>query len=106
MLKDRLSKTRGWQFHKWLFGPEKYSGLSRNGPLSTRVNPNTLRIRFDGQNSIFESGKTKLQIQKYSDSCGRDLRDTSTMLKIQRWRSKGQNHDNNTQFKDGLRVGG
>ena len=32
MLKDRLSKTSGWQFHKWLFGPEKFSGLSRNGP--------------------------------------------------------------------------
>ena len=22
-LKDRLSKTSGWQFHEWLFGPEK-----------------------------------------------------------------------------------
>ena len=25
MLKDRLSKTSGWQFHKWLFGPETFS---------------------------------------------------------------------------------
>ena len=33
-LKDRLSKTSGWQFHKRLFGPEKFSGLSRNGPLA------------------------------------------------------------------------
>ena len=33
MLKGRLSKTSGWQFHKWLFGPEKFSGLSRNVPL-------------------------------------------------------------------------
>ena len=32
MLKGRLSKTSGSQFHKWLFGPEKFSGLSRNGP--------------------------------------------------------------------------
>ena len=32
MFKDRLSKTSGWQFHKWLFGPEKFSGLSRNEP--------------------------------------------------------------------------
>ena len=32
MLKDRLSITGGWQFHKWLFGPEMFSGLSRNGP--------------------------------------------------------------------------
>ena len=34
MLKDWLSKTSGWQFHKWLFGPEKFSGLSRNRPLA------------------------------------------------------------------------
>ena len=33
MLKDRLSKTSGRQFHRWLFGPGKFSGLSRNGPL-------------------------------------------------------------------------
>ena len=32
MLKDRLSKTNGWQFYKWLFGPETFSGLSRNRP--------------------------------------------------------------------------
>ena len=32
MLKDRLFKTSGWQFHKWLFGPKTFSGLSRNGP--------------------------------------------------------------------------
>ena len=25
------------QFHKWLFGPEKFSGLSRNGPQSPVV---------------------------------------------------------------------
>ena len=27
MSKDRLSKTSGCQFHKWLFGPERISGL-------------------------------------------------------------------------------
>ena len=31
MLKDLLSKTRAWQVHKRLFGPETFSGLSRNG---------------------------------------------------------------------------
>ena len=31
-LKGGLSKTSGWQFHKWLFGPKKFSGHSRNGP--------------------------------------------------------------------------
>ena len=34
MLKDRISKTSGWQFQTCLFGPEKFSGLSRNGPLA------------------------------------------------------------------------
>ena len=33
MLQDRLSWTSGWPVHKWLFGTEKFSGLSRNGPL-------------------------------------------------------------------------
>ena len=37
MLKDRLSKTSGWQFYKWLFGPKKLSGLFRNGPQLTPV---------------------------------------------------------------------
>ena len=32
MVKDRLSKTSGCQFHKLLLAPEKLSGLSRNGP--------------------------------------------------------------------------
>ena len=53
------------------------------GALGTRVNPdiigcvwtgefdlNTLRV--DGE--IFESGKKKLRIQKYPDTCGRGLR--------------------------------
>ena len=35
MIKDQLFKTRRLQFDKWLFGPEKFSGLSRNRPLST-----------------------------------------------------------------------
>ena len=35
MLKGRLSKTSVWQFHKWLSGSEKFSGLSRNGPLDS-----------------------------------------------------------------------
>ena len=35
-MKDRPCKTSGWQFHSWLFGPEKVSGLSGNG-LQVRV---------------------------------------------------------------------
>ena len=31
--KDRLSRTSGSQFYEWLFGPEKFSGRSRHGPL-------------------------------------------------------------------------
>ena len=35
MLKVRISKTSGWQFRKWLFRPEKFSGLSRSGPQAS-----------------------------------------------------------------------
>ena len=37
MLKDRLSKTSGWQFHKWLFGPEKLSGPNYVGTFEKRA---------------------------------------------------------------------
>ena len=51
--------------------------------LGTRVNPYTIgcmwtgefdlnTLRVDGE--IFESGKKKLRIQKYLDTCGRGLR--------------------------------
>ena len=42
MLKDRPSKISGWQFLKWLFGPEEFSGLSRNGPLDPIAAPKYL----------------------------------------------------------------
>ena len=45
MLKDRLSKTSGWQFHKWLSGSEKFSGLSRNGPRAPGVQTMDSAIR-------------------------------------------------------------
>ena len=32
-LKGQLFKTSGLQIDNWLFGPEKFSGLSRNRPL-------------------------------------------------------------------------
>ena len=32
MLKGRLSKTSSWQFHKWLFGPKRFSGPREVGP--------------------------------------------------------------------------
>ena len=43
------------------------------------MNPDTFRIRFDLNTirvdvDIFESGKKKLRIQKYLDTCGRGLR--------------------------------
>ena len=37
MSKDWLSKTSGCQFHKWLFRPEKFSGLLRNEPQASVV---------------------------------------------------------------------
>ena len=27
----------GSEFHEWLFGPEKFSGFSRNGPQACKV---------------------------------------------------------------------
>ena len=37
MLKDQRFKTSGLQFDNWLFGPEKFSGLSRDRPLGPVV---------------------------------------------------------------------
>ena len=31
--KDQLCRVRGSEFHKWLFGPEKFLGFSRNETL-------------------------------------------------------------------------
>ena len=42
------------------------------GVLRTRVNPDTCQIRVYVE--IFESGKKKLRIKKYPDTCGRGLR--------------------------------
>ena len=30
--KDQLYRISGSEFYEWLFEPEKFSGLSRNGP--------------------------------------------------------------------------
>ena len=59
------------------------------GALGTRVNPDTIgcvwtgefdlnTLRVDGE--IFESGKKKLRIQKYPDTCGRGLNIQPTNL--------------------------
>ena len=34
--KDQLYRISRSEFYEWLFGPEKFSGLSRNGPLIDR----------------------------------------------------------------------
>ena len=33
MLKGKLFETGRLKFDKWLFGPEEFSGISRNSPL-------------------------------------------------------------------------
>ena len=35
VVKCQLFRISGSRFLKWLFGPEKFTGLSRNGPLAT-----------------------------------------------------------------------
>ena len=37
MWKDKLHRISRLEFYEWLFGPEKLSGLSRNGPLAPDV---------------------------------------------------------------------
>ena len=53
------------------------------GALGTGVNPDTIGCVWTGEfdlntlrvdSEIFESGKEKLRIQKYPDTCGRGLR--------------------------------
>ena len=45
MLKDQLSKTSGWQLHKWFCGPAISSGISINEPLLTDVSIGFARDR-------------------------------------------------------------
>ena len=54
MLKDRLSITSGWQFHKWLFGPEKFSGLT--GPRFGSQSLRHMWVEFVG--SLLSSERT------------------------------------------------
>ena len=60
------------------------------GALGTRVNPDTIgcvwtgefdfnTLRVDGE--ICESGKEKLRIKKYPDTCGRGLKGANGMRK-------------------------
>ena len=35
--KDQLYRISGSEFHEWLFGPEKFLGHLRNGPLMTKL---------------------------------------------------------------------
>ena len=42
---DQLHRISGSEFYKWLFGPEKFSGLSRNGPLEQYTRRECVEIR-------------------------------------------------------------
>ena len=43
--KDQLHRICRSEFYEWLFGPEKFSGLSRNGPLSRTDEPWPLQCK-------------------------------------------------------------
>ena len=70
---------------KFLYGASSEDLLlykSIQGALVTRVSPDTIRCAWTGQvdlntlrmdGEIFKTGKKKLQIQKYPDTCGRGL---------------------------------
>ena len=70
-----------WKAYHAPYDPCSVAKIPR-GFLDTRVNPDTCRIRMDGRGransiwtrirvdvEIFESGKKKLQVQKYPDTC-------------------------------------
>ena len=65
-----------------LYGASSEGILVQRRALVTRVNPDTIgcvwkgefdlyTLRVDGE--MFESGKKKLRIRKYPDTCGRGL---------------------------------
>ena len=35
--KEQLYRISGFEFYEWLFGPKKFSGLSRNGPQDRKA---------------------------------------------------------------------
>ena len=45
-MKDQLYRISRSEFYEWLFGPEKFSGLSRNGPLVSFWKINVSEKRF------------------------------------------------------------
>ena len=45
--KDQLYGIRGSQLYEWLFGPKKFSGLSRNGPQATSLDVAALRVSLE-----------------------------------------------------------
>jgi len=61
MWKDQLYRISRSYFYEWLFGPEKFSGLSRNGPqalvsASRNVQPNLNNIT-GGKNGLRKNHK-------------------------------------------------
>ena len=54
--KDQLCRISGSEFNEWLFGPEKFSGLSRNGPLIGKLKKKTMSAKSRWmQNDIKEN---------------------------------------------------
>ena len=77
-LVPRLSQDEARCKFRALYDAGSVANIPR-GVLGTKMNPDTFRIRFDLNTirvdvDIFESGKKKLRIQKYLDTCGRGLR--------------------------------
>ena len=73
MSKDRFSKTSGWQFHKWLFGNEKFAGLSKTAMEIVGLQWNPRKCNFlharrgetsDGFTDGFTDGQTTINCLK------------------------------------------
>ena len=51
--KEQFNRVSVSQFCEWLFGPQKFSGLSRNRPLSTRTYKNFALQTFRWSGDVF-----------------------------------------------------
>ena len=79
---DQLYRLSRSEFHEWLFGPEKFSGLSRNGPQGRRVCGWPLeKHHFDNTACFARSQKMLPYIfRKFTDS--QDLPEESTFVLV------------------------
>ena len=63
--KDQLYRMSGSDFSEWFFGPEKFSGLSRNRPLVTIAI--MLNAHFQALGNTKQRNKSVWRLNNYSN---------------------------------------